>query len=123
MKVSPQYLRKLSSEELEKNYFVQNYFSQYTEQLLVYEHTQRKTDDKTLNYPRNCYIRVDLPLSIIQSLNASFKRLNTNYVRTGRIFELIDQLAFEVSHRFLYLDSSIAQSRLVTACTDNIQLF
>ncbi|KAM3134206.1 hypothetical protein pb186bvf_013724 [Paramecium bursaria] len=60
--------------------------------------------DRTYNTPSNSYLQLFVPLGSNKRLRSQFTRLNTNFLRIGRLLELLDALTGMTAYRYCYTD-------------------
>lgn len=123
MKVSPDQKRRLSIEEASKNRVVKAFFTG-PDDVILYDHVQKALpNDKTINHPRNCWNQITLPLSTNIDLRNRFVRFYTNRVRIGKLLEVLDYAAANVSYLFCHSEPFSRSSTNVTLSMDNFHFF
>ena len=123
MKVSPDQKRQLTSEEVSKNRVVKAFFSG-PDDVILFDHKKRsEVSDKTINFPRNCWNQLTLPLSTNTDLRNRFVRFYSNRVRIGKLLEVLDYAAANVSYLFCHSEPFSRSSTNVTLSMDNMHFF
>jgi len=101
-------------------------FLQSSEGLKVYKlnnkeyHNISTNLDKDENCPKKTFTRIVMPFENNSSLQKLFKSFSGNSIRTGRLLELLDYLAVEVSNKFCNLDIFKGSKNIVTVCVDHV---
>jgi len=123
MKVAPEQKRRLSEEEASKNRVVRAFFSGPND-VILYDHAKKEIpSDKSINSPRNCWNQITLPLSTNVDLRNRFVRFYTNRVRIGKLLEVLDYAAANVSYLFCHSEPFSRSSTNVTLSMDNMHFF
>ena len=52
-----------------------------------------------------------------------FRKFFTNSPRIGRLMEILDYIAVEVSYKYIYSEIGSDKATLVTACVDHMNFF
>lgn len=116
--------RKLSTSELQNNRIVKTFFSSDPDEVSIYEHLNKvSVPDTSINYPRNAWSQVVLPLSKNLELRNKFVRFYTNKMRVGRILEVLDYVATHTSYVFCHSEPFSRTSTNVTLSMDNMHFF
>lgn len=124
MRVTPEQKRQLPLEEASKNRVVKAFFSG-PEDVILYDHVGKNPNpsDKTMNSPRNCWNQITLPLSTNVDLRNRFVRFYTNRVRIGKLLEVLDYAAANVSYLYCHSEPFSRTSTNVTLSMDNMHFF
>lgn len=124
MRVSPEQKRMLPLDEVGKNRVVKAFF-QGPEDVRLYEHVNKDPTpkDKTINFPRNCWNQITLPLSTNIDLRNRFVRFYSNRVRIGKLLEVLDYCAANVSYLYCHSEPFSRTSTNVTLSMDNMHFF
>ena len=55
MHINEQNLYRLKPEEVANDYLVNSFFSNFYDEIVIHECANKKLDDTSVNYPRNCW--------------------------------------------------------------------
>eukprot|EP01017_Pseudomicrothorax_dubius_P039025 TRINITY_DN5934_c0_g1_i1.p1 TRINITY_DN5934_c0_g1~~TRINITY_DN5934_c0_g1_i1.p1 ORF type:complete len:388 (+),score=79.32 TRINITY_DN5934_c0_g1_i1:128-1291(+) len=81
------------------------------------------TLDKTVNFPRKSFFRLELEISKSAELQQVFTRFYTDRFRIGKLLEVFDYLAGITAYNYSYADLESRSCTFVTACMDRWQPF
>eukprot|EP01017_Pseudomicrothorax_dubius_P031479 TRINITY_DN4028_c0_g1_i6.p1 TRINITY_DN4028_c0_g1~~TRINITY_DN4028_c0_g1_i6.p1 ORF type:complete len:434 (+),score=51.65 TRINITY_DN4028_c0_g1_i6:124-1425(+) len=114
--------------ELKKNEFldmgVLNYFGLNQDCIQIYRHADSLTsvpEDRSVNYPRNGVIRLEMLFSKSENLRENFRRFYSERVRIGKMLEIFDYLAGMTAYKYVYNEAGSRICTFVTACVDRFQ--
>lgn len=79
--------------------------------------------DRSVNFPRNSFIQIHLPLGENEDLKNRYIRFRPGLVRVGRILEALDFTAGFVSAFHAYNEPLSRTCTMVTACCDHLKFF
>lgn len=111
---------RLRDLHLDLKVLVPNFF---TKTMPIKEYEPVPTQSKDANVLENSFIRLEIPIKNHKEIQNSLVRLDTNFVRTGRILECMDSIAGIVGYKHCFATLSDDNPFvLVTACVDKINL-
>ena len=113
--------REFSESEKENNRLIKAFLISPKE-IRVFEHLKGNEKDKILT-PNYSWTEVILPLKTDKFLRSKFIKFYTNYVRIGRILEVLDFMAGSCAYKHCEAGENKNDQYIVTVCVDNISFF
>ena len=82
-----------------------------------------ESKDRSVNYPRNSFLQIHLPLEENEDLKNRYIRFKPGLVRVGRLLEALDFTAGFVSYFHAYSEPLSFTCTCMTACCDHLKFF
>jgi len=92
-------------------------------ELRVFRYPPEPPKDQSVNYPRNSFIQIHLPLGENDDLKNRYIRFKPGLVRVGRLLEALDFTAGHVAYFHTMSRPFSYTCTLMTACCDHLKFF
>lgn len=89
----------------------------------VNRHPPQLPTDMSVNYPRNSFLQIHLPLAENEDLKNRYIRFKPGLVRVGRILEALDFTAGHVAYLHAFSQPFSFTCTIMTVCCDHLKFF